>query len=181
MKNNWDRAAMKFASARYLERQEMLDVAFANGDHFLVSIESVLTQMSETRNGHAGSRVAGGSTAKSPTNWSEIRIGETGDVLEVPAGATVIEIPWDRIRASADPDFRTLLADHAKERARHIGDRIRQMRLGADLSPIELAEKVGVPPTVVADLEAGKIEPQTELIEHIALALGKRLRDFADM
>jgi hypothetical protein len=38
----------------------------------------------------------------------------------------------------------------------------------------------GVPREVVANLEAGKSEPQTDLIEHIALALGRRLRDFAE-
>ena len=42
MTKNWDRAAMRFASASYLDRQGMLDVTFENGDHFLVAVESVL-------------------------------------------------------------------------------------------------------------------------------------------
>jgi len=54
------------------------------------------------------------------------------------------------------------------------------MRLEAGLTPVALAEKVGVPREVVANLEAGKIEPQTDLIERIAIALGRRLRDFAE-
>jgi hypothetical protein len=33
---------------------------------------------------------------------------------------------------------------------------------------------------VIANLEAGKMEPPIDLIEHIAIALGKRLRDFAE-
>ena len=45
-----------------------------------------------------------------------MRIGETGDVLEVPSGAAVVEIPWDRIRCVADPEFRAHLADRAAER-----------------------------------------------------------------
>jgi DNA-binding XRE family transcriptional regulator len=109
-----------------------------------------------------------------------MRIGETGDVLEVPAFDTVIEIPWDRIRSLADPEFRAHLADRAVERARRIGGCIRAMRLEAGLTPVALAAKVGVTREVVADLEAGKIEPQTDLIEHITLALGRRLRDFAN-
>jgi len=56
-----------------------------------------------------------------------MRIGETGDVLEVPTGETVIEIPWDRIRSVADPEFRAHLADVADERARRMGARIRAM------------------------------------------------------
>jgi len=33
---------------------------------------------------------------------------------------------------------------------------------------------------VLANLEAGKTEPQTDLIADIAIALGRRLRDFAE-
>src|SRR5437660_7830137 len=101
-----------------------------------------------------------------------MRIGETGDVLEVPAGSTVIEIPWDRIRSIADPEFRAHLADRVAERARRVGGRIQAMRREARLTRVALAEKVGVPRGVVADLEAGKIEPSIDLIEHIAVALG---------
>ena len=44
-----------------------------------------------------------------------------------------------------------------------------------------LTEKVGVPREVVANLEAGKIEPRSDLIEHVAIVLGRRLRDFAEV
>src|SRR5260370_679594 len=59
-----------------------------------------------------------------------------------------------------------------------IGGRIRAMRLAAGLTPAALAEKVGVPREVVVDLEAGKIEPRSDLVEQIAVAQGRRLRDF---
>jgi len=178
MKKNWDRAAMRFASARYVDRQGMLDVTFENGDHFLVAVESVLPWVSDAPFGRTGARVAG--TTLAPPDWAKLRIGETSDVLEVPASDTVIEIPWDRIRSIADPDFRAHLAERADERARRIGERIRAMRLEAGLTPVALAEKVGVSREVVANLEAGKIEPQNDLIEHIAIVLGRRLRDFAE-
>ncbi|MCI0464362.1 MAG: helix-turn-helix domain-containing protein [Gemmataceae bacterium] len=176
----WDRAAMRFTSARYVDRQGMLDVTFANSDHFLVAVESVLPWVSDARLPRPGPRGAGIAATLAPPDWANLRIGETGDVLEVPANDSVIEIPWDRIRAIADPEFRAHLADRADERARRIGGRIRALRLEAGLTPVALAEKVGVPREVVADLEAGKIEPSADLIEHIAIALGKRLRDFAE-
>ena len=44
MKKQWDRSAMRFASAKYVQRQGMLDVAFENGDHFLLAVESVLSR-----------------------------------------------------------------------------------------------------------------------------------------
>ena len=179
MTKNWDRAAMRFASAAYVGRQGILDVTFENGDHFLVAVEAVLPRLSYALVGRPGSQVASGAATLGPSDWAKLRISETSDVLEVPTGDTIIEIPWDRIRSVADPEFRAHLADQAEERARRIGMRIRAMRLKAGLTPTALAEKIGVAREVVANLEAGKMEPQTDLIEHIALALGRRLRDFA--
>ena len=54
------------------------------------------------------------------------------------------------------------------------------MRLEAGLAPAALAEKVGVRREVVADLEAGKVEPRSDWIEQVAVALGRRLRAFAE-
>ena len=85
-----------------------------------------------------------------------------------------------RIRSVADPDFRAHLTDRAAERARCIGARIRTMRLETGLTRAAVADNVGVTREMLADLEAGQIEPQTSLIEKIAIALGKRLHDFAE-
>jgi DNA-binding XRE family transcriptional regulator len=180
MAKNWDRAAMRFASARFSDRQGMLDITFENGDHFLVAVESILPWVSEAPSGRSSARVAGSAATVTPMALSRMRIGETGDVLEIPADGTVIEIPWDRIRAVADPDFRAHLAQRAHERARQIGARIRAMRLDAGLTPAAVAEKVGVSQELIAKLEAGEIEPQTDLIQHIAGVLGRRLRDFVE-
>ena len=179
MTKNWDRAAMRFASVRYVDRQGMLDVTYENGDHFLIATESVLTTTSRDSFRRNGSRATSAVASPTKPDWAKLRIGATGDVLEVPADDTVIEIPWDRIRSLADPEFRAHLAAHAARRARRIGACIRAMRIEAGLTPVALAAKVGVSRDVVANLEAGKVEPQTDLIEHIAIALGKRLRDFA--
>lgn len=163
----WDRMAMRFASARYVARQEILDVTFENGDHFIVATELVLP-------------AANRATLAAAPDWPQMRFSETGDVLEVPVLDTVIDIPWDRIRSIADPEFRAHLADRARERAQRLGGRIRAMRLEAGLTPVALAEKIRVSRELVADLEAGKIEPKTDLIEEIAIALNRRLRDFSE-
>ena len=164
MKKKWDRSAMRFAAVAYLGRQDMLDVTFQNGDHFVIAVESILSQ---ARNG-------------TPIDWTKMRVGETGDVLEVPVRDAVIEIPWDRIRSLADPDFRAYLTDQSVERAHRLGTRIRKLRLEAGLTRMQLAAKIGVAPQVVANLESGKNEAPIDLIEHLALALGKRLRDFSE-
>jgi DNA-binding XRE family transcriptional regulator len=177
MAKKWDRAAMRFASAKYHGRQGVLDVKFENGDHFLVAVEAVLPWISDARSGPIGS---GRPSTLTKVTWDKMRISETGDVLEIPANATLIEIPWDRIRAIADPEFRAHLAERAHERARRIGERIRAMRLKAGLTTAAVGEMVGVPHEVIANLEAGKMEPQMDLIQHIAGVLGCRLGDFAD-
>lgn len=163
VKKSWTRSAMRFASARYVSRQGMLDVTFENGDHFLVAVETVLSKP--------------GSVS---IDWARVRLGETGDALEVPALDNVVEIPWDRIRSIADPDFRAHLADVSARRARRIGNRIQTMRLTCKLTRPELAKKIGVTAAVVAKLESGKLEPSLDMIEHLALALGKRFKDFAE-
>jgi DNA-binding XRE family transcriptional regulator len=180
MKKNWDRAAMQFASVRYVDRQGMLDATFENGDHFLVAVESILPAASRAALVHSDAG-RNGAAIITPPEWGKMRISETGDVLEVPAGGAVMKVPWDRIRSVADPEFRAHLADHAVERARRIGERIRTMRLEAELTPAVLAERVGVSRQVVANLEAGKIEPGSDLIERVTVALGRRLRDFVEV
>jgi DNA-binding XRE family transcriptional regulator len=161
MQSTWDRQTMRFAKVEYISRQDVLDVTFENGDRFVVALESVLIPSSPI------------------VDWSRVRIGETRDVLEIPDADELIEIPWDRIRAVADPAFRAHLADHARERARFLGARIRALRQEAGLSRAELAEKAGVDREALAEMEAGKKQASVDAIEHIALALGKRLREFS--
>src|SRR5262245_34675774 len=112
-KDNWDRDTMRFVSVGHLARQSMIAVTFANGDHFLIATESVLASPA-----NGSKRIV---SAEHAPVWSKLRIGETGDVIEVPVGRDVVEIPWDRIRSIADPDFRAHLADHAEKRARLMG------------------------------------------------------------
>lgn len=164
MKKNWERAAMRFASVHYLDRQGMLEVTFENGDRFLLAAESVLP---------SASRVP-----LPPPDWARIRIAEPRDVLEVPTHDSAIEIPWDRIRSLADPEFRAFLADRAEERAQRIGERIQMLRREAGLSRAALAGKLGIPREAVANLEAGRINPSIDLLENVARVLERHLRDF---
>jgi len=175
VKKALDRAAMRFASASHVDRQSVLDVTFENGDHFLVAVESICLRR-ETQAGVLVSVHPMASRPRSSPYWSQMRIGETGDVLEVPTADSIIEIPWDRIRSIVDPEFRAHLADQAQQRAQRIGGRIRALRLEAGVTPAALAAKVGVSRQVLANVEAGKIEPPIDLIERLTLALGRQLR-----
>src|SRR5712692_1070066 len=102
MSKNWNRAAMRFASARYADRQGMLDVTFENGDHYVIATDMILPFANNAPMRKPATRAANHRAGRAHPDWVRMRIGETGDVLEVPARGTVIEIPWDRIRAVAD-------------------------------------------------------------------------------
>jgi putative transcriptional regulator len=171
----WDRAAMCFKSAEYAPRPRMLGVTFENGDRFLVATETLLP----APNGAVGRRDGGRGTLVAAPDWPKLRIGATGDVLEVPVHGGVIEIPWDRIRALADPEFRAHLSERAGERTRRLGARIRTLRLEAAMTRSTLASRLGLSRESLAKLEAGKTAPALELIERIAQVLNIPLRDFA--
>lgn len=169
MKKKWARSAMRIASAKYVARRDILDVRFENGEAFVVPIEAVVTLRRASPGTNGVALVA--------PKWSKMRIGEAGDVLEVPVGDSLIEIPWDRIRTLADPDFRALWVNQASKRTRLLGGRVRELRLDAGLSREELAEKISVPKGAIAKLESGSLQPAPALMKTIAQALGKRLRD----
>lgn len=154
----------------------MLDVTFEDGSRFVVATDSVLAPVKGLPATGTGVPIPG--RGLSP-NWERVRIAETGDGFEIPADDGIVEVPWDRIRSIADPDYRAYLARQAAERARRLGVRIRALRLEVGLTPAALARKVGVPREVITNLEAGQVEPEIELIEHVAIALGKRLKDFS--
>lgn len=155
---------MRIARAKYMPRQAMIEVAFENGDQFVVAVESLL---SSQKNGVV-------------INWNKLRISETKDVLEAPTRSGKVEIPWDRIRSIVDPAYRAHIADLAADRAQEIGKRIRAMRLELKLTRGDLADKIGATKDVIANLESGKLNPPLDLLERIGKSFGKPLRDFAN-
>ena len=175
MNKTWGRTAMRFSSADYVARQRMLGVTFENGDRFFVATETLLPAANGAPTERNGARPA----PSADPDWSKLRIGPTGDVIEIPNRGSVIEIPWDRIRSLVDPAFRAHLTKQAGERARRIGARLRALRLKAGLTRPALANKAGVERGIIAKLEAGKMDGKLDLLVQISAALGGRLRDFA--
>ena len=170
---------MRIASAEYMDRGGMLAIAFENGDHFEIATELALSSVgSKTPNRNGGS-LKNGATRQAMPQWDKVRIGVTGDVLEIPFKGNWIEIPWDRIRTLADPKFRDHLANKATVRANRLGACVKSMRLANGLTRPALAAKVGVLRQTIVDLEAGKAAVTIDVLRRIATALGKRLQDFA--
>ena len=57
------------------------------------------------------------------------------------------------------------------------GKRVRALRAEAGLSQEKLAEKAGMHPTYLSDIERGQRNPTLEVISRLAKALGVRIRE----
>ena len=67
-------------------------------------------------------------------------------------------------------------------RAVHVGERIRQLRLGLGMSVRTLAAKSGFSPSLISQVEHGQVTPSIGSLERIARALGVSLsRFFAEL
>ena len=61
-----------------------------------------------------------------------------------------------------------------------VGENISRMRAASGLSQAELAEKVGVAQSMVAQIERGSKMPTVTLANALAQALGGKLTDIVD-
>ncbi|MGQ9825252.1 MAG: helix-turn-helix domain-containing protein [Desulfotomaculales bacterium] len=53
-----------------------------------------------------------------------------------------------------------------------IGDRIKELRESAGLSSLVLAEKAGLSPSYLREMESGRRDPDLKVLARIAVALG---------
>src|SRR5947208_6684715 len=137
---------MQFSACRYLVQQGVLDVSFRNGDRFQVPVEMLVQPPLPA------------------SSWERLRIGETQDVLELPGKDSITEIPWDRVRCVADPEFRSHLADQAAQSARRIGRRLRELRQESGLTQEAIARAAGVSRVTISRLEKGHLQPTYETL-----------------
>lgn len=63
---------------------------------------------------------------------------------------------------------------------RLVGRNVKRLRIAADLSQAELAERMGVDRAYVSGLETGRRNPTIVTLWHTARALGVKLRSFFD-
>jgi DNA-binding XRE family transcriptional regulator len=152
---------MRFAECRYVPEREVLAVAFRNGDAFQVPIETLL----------------GASAARA--DWDRVTIGETGDSLELPTPNGLTEIPWDRVRCVADPEFRRHLAERAAESARRVGGRLKSLRRASGLTQEAVARSAGVDRVTISRIENGRLQATYETLSRIVGSLGRSMQDLA--
>ena len=63
---------------------------------------------------------------------------------------------------------------------RMVGDNVKRLRLAAELSQAELANRMGVDRAYVSGLEQGQRNPTVISLWHVAQALEVSIRDFFD-
>jgi len=91
-----------------------------------------------------------------------------------------IEIPWSAIRALTDRDYATHLAEAAKEQARQIGRRIRELRKQRGLTSKEVAERARITPQSLSRIENGHHDVVYTTLQQILAAMGASLKDLVE-
>jgi len=157
----WPRTAMRFAKCRYLPQREVLAVSFRNGDAFQIPVETLLR------------------TSAADADWNRIKIGETGDFLELPTSHGLTEIPWDRVRCVADPEYRRHLAEQAAASARRVGSRLQSLRRASGLTQEAVAQSAGVDRVTISRIENGHLQATYETLARIVATLGRTMQDLA--
>jgi ribosome-binding protein aMBF1 (putative translation factor) len=82
---------------------------------------------------------------------------------------------WSDVRAERLTKPKARQAYQAAMRAFQIGEEVRRLRAERGLSQQQLAERMGVPQSVVARLEAGGVEPRLSTLDRVARALDVEL------
>lgn len=82
---------------------------------------------------------------------------------------------WSELRAQRLATPEAHQAYCAAARAFQIGEEVRRLRIERGLSQQELAERMGLPQSVIARLEAGGVEPRLSTLDRVAQVLGVEL------
>jgi DNA-binding Xre family transcriptional regulator len=94
-------------------------------------------------------------------------------------GAETLDIPGLTIRALTDPEFSAHLARAAAEQARHVGKRLRELRIARGLSAKSVAQRAGLAPQSLSRIELGQHDVVFTTLQKILGAMGCSLSDLA--
>ena len=101
--------------------------------------------------------------------------------ITIPATDGEVEVPWSTIRVLSDKDYSAHLVTAAGEQARHVGQRIQELRRTRKLSSKDLAERAGITPQSLSRIEHGKHDVVLTTLQRILTAMGYSLRDLSSV
>ena len=151
------REYQRIASASY--HDDKLIVLFEDGSQVSIDTESILPP-----------QMRGADWASLTSNPYEIL---------VPSAGEPVEIAWSTIRALSDPDYNRHLAAMAQEQAGLIGARIRELRESRSLSRAELADRSGLSPESLSQIEEGRQGVGLATLERLVTTLNYSLSELA--
>src|SRR5215207_2267060 len=151
------RAYQEMTAARYERGQ--LSVRFADGTAVRVLAAALLPPATEA------------------PNWEALSC-DTYEIT-VPTASGVVEIPWSTIRRLTDAAYRKHLERAAADQARSVGARLRALREQTGLSPVAVAERVGVTTEALQSIELGQAGTPLTTIGRILDAVGGTWLDLA--
>ncbi len=155
---SWDRADyQRFQGAR--GEDQTLVASFENGDEIRVDLRALL---------NVDDAVASWDTLD--VDPYELRLAVNGEAIEV---------PWLDVRALADGDLAAHLADRAHEQARHVGHRLRLLRVRRKLSAREVAQRAGISAQSLSRIERGRHDVVFSTLQRLLAAMNLGLADLA--
>ena len=108
---------------------------------------------------------------------------ETLDVdpyeLRLAVNGETIEVPWLDVRALADHQLASHLAQRAHEQALHVGHRLRILRGRRKLSAREVAERAGISAQSLSRIERGRHDVVFSTLQRLLAAMNLDLTDLA--
>ena len=105
-------------------------------------------------------------------NLKAIQLPNLYEVLLHSRAGQTVEIPWDFARSYCDPSYRPRVEAIAESGRNAIGERIRQLRVDAQMTQEALASAAGIGRVTLVRIESGEQSPRYETL----LALAKAMR-----
>jgi predicted KAP-like P-loop ATPase/DNA-binding Xre family transcriptional regulator len=107
--------------------------------------------------------------------WAEMTF--TPYEIVVPIAGDSQEISGSSLRALTDREYGIHLDSVAEEQARHVGRRIKQLRLDRGISGKDLADRAGLSPQSLSRIEHGHHDVVFTTLQRILAAMGASVKD----
>ena len=99
--------------------------------------------------------------------------------IRVQAAHGMVETPWSTIRLLTDPEYATFVAEEARRYARRMGARIRTLRRLRGLSSKDLAQRAGITPQSLSQIEHGHHDVTLTTLGRLLAAMGYSYDDLS--
>lgn len=111
--------------------------------------------------------------------WANAAVTSDGLHIGIPADPFDLRVAWHVIRSLSDPDFARYMAERASEQARHIGERLRELRTKRGLTQKAVASRTKIEQANLSRIENGHFDISASTLWKILAAMGCSPGDLA--